>query len=425
MGSGELTLTEISRETCCARCAGSLSLNAAVRLYTKYRKLEARKKGKSSGRRYWLLLLLALAALGWLWWHSGRPTPPVSRPPVAAPKTNLPPVAITPPVTVRTSAPPVLPPTNVVVTPMPLPAPPVVVTSAPPVANAVGFAPRPVQTIFEAQLALARLGISSGSIDGVSGYQTRAAMRAFQQRYGIPPTGELDALTKPKLLLTAPPYTNYTVTHADLGRLRKISSTWLGKSQQDRLDYETILEMVSEIGHAHPGFIKQLNPSVNWTNVTAGTVITIPNAEYPPPRGRAAYVRIHLSAKTLQAYDANGLLMAHFPCSIAQRVEKRPVGELHVEVVAENPNYRFSAEVFPESAEAKALGRAIMIPPGPNNPVGLAWIGLSRAGYGIHGTPGPEAVGRTESHGCFRLANWNATYLLKMVWLGMPVRVEP
>lgn len=416
----------------------------AVRLYTKYQTLQARKKSKSSGRRYWLLLLVALIALGWLWWHSQHPAPkPTPVPPVATPRTNQQP--ITPaPVQVRTSAPPFLPPTNVAIRPVlpptnavtqprPLPptnvvvAPPLklAVTSAPPVTNVVGFAARPVQNLFEAQLALARLGISSGSIDGVAGYQTRAAMRAFQQRYGIPPTGELDELTKPKLLLTTPPYTNYIVTNADLGRLRQISPTWLGKSQQDRLDHETILELVAELGHAHPGFIKQLNPTVNWTNVTVGTVIKLPNAEYPAPRGRAAYVRIHLSAKTLQAYDANGQLMAHFPCSIAKRVEKRPVGELHVEVVAENPNYRFSAEVFPESAEAKSLGRPIMIPPGPNNPVGLAWIGLNRAGYGIHGTPVPEAVGRTESHGCFRLANWNATYLLKMVWVGMPVRVEP
>ncbi len=102
------------------------------------------------------------------------------------------------------------------------------------------------------------------------------------------------------------------------------------------------------------------------------------------------------------------------------------MGELHVAVIAPNPNYTFDPELFPESAEAKqSPGVKLILPPGPNNPVGMVWIGLDKPGYGMHGTPGPEAVGRTESHGCFRLANWNAELLLKVVWMGMPVYVEP
>ena len=81
--------------------------------------------------------------------------------------------------------------------------------------------------------------------------------------------------------------------------------------------------------------------------------------------------------------------------------------------------------LFPESPEAQAIGHELILPPGPNNPVGVAWIGLDKTGYGIHGTPNPEQVGRTESHGCFRLANWDAEYLSKLVWVGMPVFVEP
>ena len=70
------------------------------------------------------------------------------------------------------------------------------------------------------------------------------------------------------------------------------------------------------------------------------------------------------------------------------------------------------------------MKRKLIIPPGPNNPVGVAWVGLSLPGYGIHGTPEPEKVGRTESHGCFRLANWNAATFSKSSWIGMPVYVE-
>ena len=103
----------------------------------------------------------------------------------------------------------------------------------------------------------------------------------------------------------------------------------------------------------------------------------------------------------------------------------RPVGELHVTVVIPNPNYTFDPLVFPESPEAQALDHKLIIQPGPNNPVGVAWIGLDRIGYGIHGTPEPEKVGRTESHGCFRVANWDARTLLNLSWVGLPVLVEP
>lgn len=277
----------------------------------------------------------------------------------------------------------------------------------------------------EAQIALARRGISSGSIDGVLGAQTRAALLSFQRHNGLPEATELDPATKSRLLLDSPGFTNFTVSTSDLARLQPISASWLGKSQQSALDYETILELVAERGHASPNLVRRLNPKVNWTNVPVGTDIRIPAVEYPKPTNRAGFIVISLSEKFLQAFDANTNLLAHFPCSIAARVEKRPAGELHVTAIAENPNYTFNPEVFPESAEARELNRKLILPPGPNNPVGTAWISLDLPGYGIHGTPNPEQVGRTESHGCFRLANWNASHLVKLAWVGLPVFVEP
>jgi lipoprotein-anchoring transpeptidase ErfK/SrfK len=98
---------------------------------------------------------------------------------------------------------------------------------------------------------------------------------------------------------------------------------------------------------------------------------------------------------------------------------------LRVTVVIPDPNYTFDPELFPESTEGQSLGRKLLIPPGPNNPVGVVWIGLNLPGYGIHGTPEPENVGRTESHGCFRLANWDAWTLAGLVKVGLPVIVEP
>lgn len=285
--------------------------------------------------------------------------------------------------------------------------------------------PRPARDTLEAQIALDRLGISPGSLDGRIGPQTRAALRAFQRQERLPVTGELDATTESHLTLARPPFCRYVVTSNDLEHLEPVSRTWLGKSRQRALDYESILERVAEESHSYPDLIRHLNPGADWTNMMAETVLRVPDVSRPESPPRAAYLRIVLSGKVLEAFDAESNLLAHFPCSIARRVEKRPVGELRVTVIAPNPNYTFDPRLFPESREAQISNRKLVLPPGPNNPVGTVWIGLDKPGYGIHGTPKPELVGRTESHGCFRLANWNAEYLMKLVRVGTPVYVEP
>lgn len=257
------------------------------------------------------------------------------------------------------------------------------------------------------------------------GSQTSAALLAFQRQQGLPATGQLDDATRTALTLDIPATTNYVITSSNLARLQPISATWLGKSQQSALDYENILELVAESGHASPTMTRRLNPKIDWTNVVAGTQVLLPSVDYPKPTTKAAFIVISLAEKKLEAFDAQTNLLAHFPCSIAARVEKRPAGELRVIAIAESPNYTFDPQVFPESEEAKSLNQKLILPPGPNNPVGTAWISLDKPGYGMHGTPNPEQVGRTESHGCFRLANWNASYLVKLVAIGMPVYVEP
>ncbi len=285
--------------------------------------------------------------------------------------------------------------------------------------------PRPVATWLEVQVALARLGFSGGAIDGVRGPQSAAALQAFQAAMNIPVSGSLDAATQAVLGLDSPPLTVVSLQAAELGALHTLSPTWLGKSQQDSLAFESVLEMVAERSHAHPNIIRALNPSIDWNAVVAGTAITVPAIPPVKLRSRAARLHVLLGDHILEAFDSDGLLLAHFPVSIARNVEKRPVGELHVVVVVPNPDYTFDPDNFPESDEGRELGRKLVLPPGPNNPVGIAWIGLDRPGYGIHGTPAPEQIGRTESHGCFRLANWDAATLLSLAWPGLPVDVEP
>ena len=169
---------------------------------------------------------------------------------------------------------------------------------------------------------------------------------AFQQSENLPVTGELDAPTKAQLILSAPPYTELTVTTNDLARLQPLGTNWFSKAQQTRMDYETILELVSEKVCCHPNFLKQLNPLVNWTNGISPTSLRVPNIEKTKPQIAAAFVRIRFAEKFLEAFDADTNLVAHFPCSIAQRIEKRPVGELRVATIAENPDYTFQPGNF-------------------------------------------------------------------------------
>ena len=351
-----------------------------------YNSSSFRPHRKRGGGWRWLLVLAVLAVAAWFWWRHEHPTK-IVRPPVKAVAPRLRPFVVAP--------------------------------------ESPASFPRPVRDVFEAQVALARRAISSGSIDAALGSQTRRAISIFQETQHLPVTGALNADTRARLMLNAPLMTTYVVTTNDLARLQPLGKTWLAKSQQTALEYETELELVAEKSHSHPELIRRLNLNVNWSNITAGTVLQVPDVDYPAASNKAAFAVIHLADKVLEAFDVETNLLAHFPCSIAANVEKRPVGELHVAVVAPNPNYTFDPELFPESPEARHLDQKLILPPGPNNPVGVAWIGLDKTGYGIHGTPAPEQVGRTESHGCFRLANWDAEYLSQLVWVGMPVLVEP
>jgi len=286
--------------------------------------------------------------------------------------------------------------------------------------------PRPAATWLEAQVELSRRGFSGGPIDGLPGPQSTAALRAFQRREGLTETGLLDAATQAVLQLDAPALTWASLAAEDLDGLRPVPEGWTAKAEAAALPHASALELAAERFRAGERFLRRLNPGLDWERLTADTLFVAPAAEFVPRPGVAARLVIRLAGREFQVVDAAERVIAHFPVSIARRVDKRPVGDLAVRVVVANPDYTFDPALFPDTPEARETPtRRLILPPGPNNPVGVAWIGLDRPGYGIHGTPEPANVGRTESLGCFRLANWDTRTLLGLAWVGLPVRVEP
>lgn len=285
----------------------------------------------------------------------------------------------------------------------------------------------------EQQIALDRQLFSPGCIDDRAGSQTRAALRAWQSAHDMTPTGAFNDATAEALKLDVPAFVPYEITTNDFAQLGRVPEDWRERAAQKSMPFETVLELVAEKFHASQRFIRALNPQIPWDTLNTPTNALVPNVEGGPAPSSASEVRINLANKWLTVYSNDSRLCAFFPCSIGRDKMKRPVGDLQIVAVAPHPNYTFDPKVFPESPEAQAIGSKLIIPPGPNNPVGVLWLSIGRApgsegppltGYGIHGTPKPEDIGRTESHGCFRLANWNAERLLKMVTVGTSVVVE-
>lgn len=272
--------------------------------------------------------------------------------------------------------------------------------------------------IVSLQATLDDAGFSPGLIDGSWGSQSRQAMAAWQTAHDLKPTGEFDVATAVAFPAAGPTFTNYTVSADDIAQLTPIPEDWLERSRLKVMGFSSVAEMIAERTHTSAVFIHALNPGL--TNAPCD--VRAPS-HMPRRLPKAARLRVSLSAKTITAFDEAGKAIALFPCSIAADQEKRPVGQLTVTTVALNPDYTYDPVNFPELDEKQKGYGKLMIPPGPNNPVGMAWIGLSKVGYGIHGTPHPEQIGKTFSHGCFRLANWNAYRLAQMVSIGTPVEV--
>ena len=268
------------------------------------------------------------------------------------------------------------------------------------------------------QIALEKACYSPGLVDGKIGPKTIAATAAFQQAHGLEAIGKLDEATRQALQMDSEhALTTYTVVAADLEGITPHNPDWNQRALQAHSDYFTIADGLTEKFHTSLKALKALNPGVDVENPAVGVVLNVPNLE----RGvapKTQSLQVELAKKQILALDAEGKVVGLFHCSIAANVEKRPSGETTVVVIAPNPDYTFDPKYWPEVTN---VDHKLIIPPGPRNPVGLCWIGLDLPGYGMHGTPWPEMIGKTGSHGCFRLTNWDALRLAKMARVGMKV----
>ncbi|MFO7535342.1 MAG: L,D-transpeptidase [Kiritimatiellia bacterium] len=275
--------------------------------------------------------------------------------------------------------------------------------------------------VVSVQLLLARQGFSSGLMDNRSGARTRGALSDFMVARGLPDElAAWQALKKDNV----PVFGSYVISESDLASLGRAPSDWEQASREPALAFESLPEMLSETFVISEPFLRAINPEVEWNAATAGVRVVVLNWREPEPLRDVSRVEIDAARFRLRVFDTGDTVRLSFPCSVARDRSRIPEGELKMAVFAPNPDYTFNPANYPESARARAIGRSLILPPGPNNPVGVYWIGLNRPGFGIHGTPHPESIGSMESHGCFRLMNRDVLTLSRCVRSGLPVLIK-
>ena len=277
-------------------------------------------------------------------------------------------------------------------------------------------------TAVQTQVMLDRAGFSPGEIDGAAGTSTKRALDAFTKS-----GGKADALPDDALVA-------YKITEEDAAGpfIPEIPEDMVEKSKLPALGYTSLLEALGERFHASPALLKRLNPGAKFA---AGEEIQVPNvaaAVQPvgPPRGRqsdaapkpdnpaATIVTVKKSTSDLTVTDGAGKTLMYAPVTTGSEHDPLPIGEWKVTGVQKDPTFHYNPDLFWDADPAHAKAK---IPAGPNNPVGVVWVDISKPHYGLHGTPEPSTVGKTASHGCVRLTNWDAAKLASLVRPGTKV----
>ncbi len=272
----------------------------------------------------------------------------------------------------------------------------------------------------KAEILLDRAAISPGQIDGKNGDNAKKAIATFQQTHELDATGKFDEATWNELSQGSdqPAIVEYQISEQDVrGPFVRIIPRDLEKmARLDHLSYTSPLELLGEKFHVDPKLLKQLNPGKGFDE--AGTTILVPNVGDRETSGRVTKIEVDKSAHAVRALGKDGALVAFYPASIGSEEKPAPSGEFKVRRIAKNPTYHYDPKFQFKDVHTN---HKLTVAAGPNNPVGVVWIDLTKESYGIHGTPDPERIGKTYSHGCVRLTNWDALDLSKRVRKGTPV----
>jgi lipoprotein-anchoring transpeptidase ErfK/SrfK len=290
------------------------------------------------------------------------------------------------------------------------------------------------------QVILDKLGFSPGVLDGKGGQSLTAALEGFQESRGLKETGEIDRPT----LVALSRYKSWRPTVQLALSEEALKGPFINPLPEDveaqaklpGLYYRSVMESLAERFHTTPETLLALNSPE--TRLVPGTKIVFPNA-LPTSRDyetkdtnwtsrlnalnvsanqpEAARIVVDKSDGVLRVYDTRDRLVAQFPATMGSQRDPLPLGRWTIKGVAPNPEWTYNPEILKTADKSDPV---LKIPPGPNNPVGIVWIDISKPHYGIHGTNEPEKIGRAESNGCIRLTNWDAARLSLMVKPGMP-----
>jgi lipoprotein-anchoring transpeptidase ErfK/SrfK len=301
--------------------------------------------------------------------------------------------------------------------------------ASPKIAKAQPVGDREITT--RLQIFLDQQNFGPGIIDGRMGEFTKKALAHYAIAHKLQNTPNLP--NELPLDTVYPIYTEYTISDADAKNVGEVPSQPSEQAKLKRMAYASLLEFIEERYHAHPDFLRKLNPGKNLDALKPGDTVRVPNVapfkieEIKPetilperPDFLARSIYISTKDKMLDLYDGNALI-ASFPITPGSTTLPAPPGKWSLVVVATLPWFRWDEEML---QHGRRSDNYFNIPPGPNNPVGVLWAGVEKKGIGLHGTNVPETIGRAASHGCIRLANWDAIKLAGMITKKMPVTIE-
>ena len=327
-------------------------------------------------------------------------------------------------------------------------------------------APAEVEAAVRLQVFLDRAEFGPGKIDGHYGEFTQRALALYRQANSLPPLAEPaeepEAKKGDKKAEPAPPdlsdmdlatvgdaFTTYTITEANLEEVGELPEEIEAQAKLKWMPYRTLAEAIAEKFHSDGDFLAEINPELDLKKLKVGDQVKVPNVkpfilerakdkaeeesnkkgsneldDKEEKKDAAAEVTVSIkidTATNMLHFRDGDRIVAAYPVTVGSGETASPIGDWKVRQVNHLPFFRYDKKMLKEGERGDDFH---ILWPGPNNLVGVVWIALNKKGIGIHGTNQPDTIGRSGSHGCIRLANWDAVRLAARVQPGMPVSIH-